>query len=92
MSKVFEEAPFDRLPGPDGRRAFGSLKQWMRQDKLGFFMAATEKREISVVEIKEILNRFCRSTGEAEQSLSGRRPPSPDRPHPPLLSERLLTC
>jgi pyruvate,water dikinase len=46
------------------------LKQWIRQDKLGFFALAIEKRDISLVEITEIVNRFCRDTKEEEQALS----------------------
>jgi pyruvate,water dikinase len=42
----------------------------MRQDRLGFFILATEKRDISLVAIKEIVDRFCRSTFEEEQALS----------------------
>ncbi|HPH43633.1 MAG TPA: PEP/pyruvate-binding domain-containing protein [Candidatus Aminicenantes bacterium] len=70
LSKVFEEALWIASLALTDAELSDLLKQWMRQDKLGFFMVATEKREISVVEIKEILNRFCRSTGEDEQSLS----------------------
>ena len=46
------------------------IKQWMRQDRLNFFMAAIEKRDISLLEIKEIINRFVRSTRGDEQALS----------------------
>ncbi|MEI8190234.1 MAG: PEP/pyruvate-binding domain-containing protein, partial [candidate division NC10 bacterium] len=70
LDKVFEEALWiASLALPDFELA-ALIKQWMRQDKLGFFMVATEKREISLVEIKEIVNRFCRSTRETEQALS----------------------
>ncbi len=70
LDKVFEEALWiASLALPDDELA-GLVKQWMRQDKLGFFMVATEKREISLAEIKEIVNRFCRSTRENEQALS----------------------
>jgi hypothetical protein len=70
LDKVFEEALWiASLALPDVELA-GLVKQWMRQDKLGFFMVATEKREISLAEIKEIVNRYCRSTRENEQALS----------------------
>lgn len=70
LDKVFEEALWiASLALPDAELA-ELIKQWMRQDKLGFFMVATEKREISLVEIKEIVNRYCRSTRENEQALS----------------------
>ncbi len=46
------------------------IKQWMRQDRLNFFMVAIEKRDISLLEIKEIINRFVRSTRGDEQALS----------------------
>jgi len=70
LELVFEEAlSIASLALSDGEMS-SLIKQWMRQDKLGYFMVATEKREISLVEIKEIINRFCRSTREDEQSLS----------------------
>jgi pyruvate,water dikinase len=46
------------------------IKQWMRQDRLNFFLVAIEKRDISLLEIKEIINRFVRSTHGDEQALS----------------------
>ena len=46
------------------------LKQWMRQDKLGFLAIATEKRDIPLVEITEIVDRFCRETNEAVPALA----------------------
>ncbi|MDD8027539.1 MAG: hypothetical protein PHI34_13615, partial [Acidobacteriota bacterium] len=70
LDKVFEEALWiASLALPDAELT-ALVKQWMRQDKLGFFMVATEKREVSLAEIKEIVNRFCRSTRENEQALS----------------------
>jgi hypothetical protein len=70
LDKVFEEALWiASLALPDAELA-ELVKQWMRQDKLGFFMVATEKREISLAEIKDIVNRYCRSTRENEQALS----------------------
>ena len=50
-SIVFEDAELTAL-----------LKQWMRQDKLGFLAIATEKRDIPLVEITEIVDRFVRET------------------------------
>lgn len=70
LGKVFEEALWIASLALSDTELSALIKQWMRQDKLGFFMVATEKREISIVEIKEILNRFCRSTHEDEQSLA----------------------
>jgi len=46
------------------------LKQWMRQDKLGFLAIATEKRDIPLVEITEIVDRFVRETREDQPSLA----------------------
>lgn len=46
------------------------IKQWMKQDKLGFFALAIERRDISLVDISEIVNRFCRDTTEEENALS----------------------
>jgi hypothetical protein len=62
LGKVFEEALWIASLAMSDADLSALIKQWMRQDKLGFFMVATEKREISIVEIKEIINRFCRST------------------------------
>jgi len=70
LEKVFEEAVWIASLALSDSELVALLKQWMRQDKLGFFMVATEKREISLVDIKEIVNQFCRSTSEDEQALS----------------------
>ncbi len=70
LGKVFEEALWIASLAMSDADLSALIKQWMRQDKLGFFMVATEKREISITEIKEIINRFCRSTNENEQSLA----------------------
>ncbi|MCX6096313.1 MAG: PEP/pyruvate-binding domain-containing protein [Candidatus Bipolaricaulota bacterium] len=70
LERVFEEAIWiASLAVPDKELA-SLIKQWMRQDRFGFFILATEKRDISLVEIKEIINRFCRSAEEDEQALS----------------------
>ncbi len=70
LEKVFEEALWIASLAMTDRDLTALIKQWVRQDKLNFFMAAMEKREISLLEIKEIVNRFCRSTREDEQALS----------------------
>jgi hypothetical protein len=70
LEKVFEEALWIASLAIPDRELSALLKQWMRQDKLGDFMLATEKRDISLVEIKEIINRFTRTTAEDEQALS----------------------
>jgi len=70
LEKVFEEALWIASLAIPDRELSDLLKQWMRQDKLGDFMLATEKREISLIEIKEIVNRFTRTTAEDEQALS----------------------
>ncbi len=46
------------------------VKQWVRQDKLGFFALAVEKRDISLMEINGIVDRLCRDTREGEAALS----------------------
>ena len=46
------------------------VKQWVRQDKLGFFALAVEKRDISLMEINGIVDRLCRDTKEGEAALS----------------------
>lgn len=46
------------------------VKQWVRQDKLGFFALAVEKRDISLMEINSIVDRLCRDTREGETALS----------------------
>jgi hypothetical protein len=63
------------------------VKQWMRQDKLGFFALAIEKRDISLVEISDIVNRFCRDTREDEPALS----PADDLNVRVALARRFLT-
>jgi hypothetical protein len=56
-SMVFEDAPLTAL-----------LKMWMRQDKLGYLAIATERRDIPLVEITELVDRFCRETQGDEWS------------------------
>ena len=75
-SIVFEDAELNSL-----------LKQWMRQDKLGFLAIATEKRDIPLVEITEIVDRFCRETRESEPALS----PADDQNVRVALIRRFLT-
>ncbi|MBM3310106.1 MAG: hypothetical protein FJY80_01210, partial [Candidatus Aminicenantes bacterium] len=70
LEKVFEEAVWIASLAMTEAELSTLLKQWIRQDKLGFFMVATEKRDISLLETKEIVDLFCRSTLEDEQALS----------------------
>ena len=70
LEKVFEEAIWIASLAMPEEELLALIKQWMRQDKLGFFMVATEKRDISLLETKEIVDLFCRSTLEDEQALS----------------------
>ena len=70
LEKTFEAAIWIASLALTDKELSSLIKQWMRQDKLGFFMVAIEKRDISLVEIKEIINRFARSTRKDEQALS----------------------
>jgi len=70
LERVFEEAVWVASLAIPEKEMSSLIKKWMRQDKFGFFLLATEKRDVSLVEIKEIINRFCRSTSEEEQALS----------------------
>ena len=70
LERVFEEAIWIATLAIPEKEMSSLIKKWMRQDRIGFFILATEKRDIALVEIKEIINRFCRSTGEDEQALS----------------------
>lgn len=70
LETVFEEAMAIASLAVTEAEMSRLIKQWMRQDRLGFFILATEKRDISLVAIKEIVDRFCRSTSEEEQALS----------------------
>jgi len=63
------------------------LKQWIRQDKLGFFALATERRNISLAELSEIVHRFCREVTDEESALS----PSDDTNVRVALIRRFLT-
>ncbi len=63
------------------------IKQWVKQDKLGFFAMAIERRDISLIEISDIVNRFCRDTKEEEHALS----PSDDMNVRVALTRRFLT-
>ncbi len=73
---VFEDAELNNL-----------IKQWMKQDKLGFLAIATEKRDIPLVEITEIVDRFCRETREEDPALS----PADDQNVRVALIRRFLT-
>jgi len=70
LEMVYEEAVWIASVAIPDKEMASLLKQWMRQDRFGFFVLAMEKRDISLVEIKEIINRFCLSTREDEQALS----------------------
>ena len=70
LETVFEEAMAIASLAVTEAEMSRLIKQWMRQDRLGFFILAMEKRDISLVAIKEIVDRFCRSTSEQEQALS----------------------
>jgi len=63
------------------------LKQWMRQDKLGLLALAIERRDLPLIELAEIVNRFCRSAREGEAALS----PSDDLNVRVALTRRFLT-
>jgi len=63
------------------------VKQWIRQDKMGFFALAIEKRDTSLTEIGEIVSRFCRGTREGESALS----PSDDLNVRVALARRFLS-
>ncbi|MBI4862701.1 MAG: PEP/pyruvate-binding domain-containing protein [Candidatus Riflebacteria bacterium] len=63
------------------------LKQWIRQDKLGFLTHALERHNISFLGISEIVQRFCRETREGDPALS----PSDDRKVRVALARRFLS-
>jgi len=65
----------------------GLIKQWMRQDKLGLMALATEQRDIPLVEITEIVERFCREIRQDEPALS----PADDRNVRVALSRRFIS-
>ncbi len=69
LSKVFNEALWIASLVFSDAELSALIKKCMKQDKLGFLMVAAEKREISVVEIKEIINRITSSIREDEQAL-----------------------
>jgi pyruvate,water dikinase len=63
------------------------VKQWIRQDRLGFLAMATEQRDRSLVEFTELVNRFCRSAREGEAALA----PTDDLNVRVTLARRFLT-
>lgn len=63
------------------------LKQWIRQDKLGFLTVASEQRDLPLIEMTDIVNRFCRSAREGEAALA----PSDDLNARVALIRRFLT-
>ncbi len=87
LERVFEEATWIASLAVPDKELVALIKQWMRQDRLGFFILATEKRDISLVAIKEIVDRFCRSTAEDEQALA----PSDDLQGRVALIRRFLS-
>lgn len=70
LERVYEEAVWIASVAIPEKEIGTLIKQWMRQDRFGFFVLAMEKRDISLVEIKEIINKFCRSISKDEQALS----------------------
>ena len=87
MTKVFDE--FTRLASVALPAADLTLlvKQWIRQDRLGFLAMATEQRDRSLVEFSELVNRFCRSAQEGEAALA----PADDLNVRVTLARRFLT-
>ena len=71
---------------PD-REIANLLKQWIRQDKLGLLAIATDQRDLGLVRIRDLVERFCRSTQEGEVAIS----PADDRNARVALVRRLLT-
>jgi len=65
----------------------GLIKQWMRQDKLGLMALATEQRDIHLVTITEIVQRFCREIRRGESAFS----PADDRNVRVALSRRFIS-
>ncbi len=63
------------------------FKQWMRQAKLGYLAIATERRDVPLVEISQIVDRFCRETREEEPALA----PADDMNVRVALIRRFLT-
>lgn len=63
------------------------IKQWTRQDRLGFLAVATEQRNRSLIEFTELVNRFCRSAQEGEPALA----PTDDLNVRVALARRFLT-
>ncbi len=63
------------------------LKQWIRQDKLGLMAIATDQRNLGLVRIRDLVERFCRSTQEGEVAISA----ADDRNARVALIRRLLT-
>ena len=70
LSRTFEEIQEVVSIVFDDAELTSLLKQWMRQDKVGFLAIATEKRDIPLVEITEIVDRFVRETSEALPALA----------------------
>lgn len=63
------------------------LKQWIRQDKLGFLALATEQRDLPLADLLAIIDRFCRTAREGEAALS----PSDDLNVRAALTQRFMT-
>ena len=87
LEKTFEEIIRVASITLDDKELSLLFKQWLRQDKLGFFALAIEKRDISLVDIEDIMNRFCRDTRENESALS----PADDLNVRVALARRFLT-
>lgn len=60
------------------------FKQWMRQAKLGYLAIATERRDVPLVEISQIVDRFCRRPGGGARPRPGRRHERAGGADPPL--------
>ncbi len=71
---------------PD-REIANLLKQWIRQDKLGLMAIATDERDLGLVRVRDLVERFTRSTQEGEVAISA----ADDRNARVALIRRLLT-
>ncbi len=87
LNRLFEDIIHVAAIALPDREIATLLKQWIRQDKLGLMAIATDQRDLGLVRIRDLVERFCRSTQEGEVAIS----PADDRNARVALVRRLLT-
>jgi pyruvate, water dikinase len=87
LNRLFEDIIHVASIALPDRDITALIKRWILQDRLGLMAIATDQRDLSLVRIRDMVERFCRSTREGEVAISE----ADDRNARVALARRLLT-